>query len=171
MASPRMAEGWSSGGTGTRTVLRSHCRSLETVLVPLTDANLAVLITNSNVRHMLTGSEYPTRRRQCEEAAAALGKASLRDATMAELEGGDGPSLGSGCSSGQQQLGAPWHKLRLRGSTWVDGWMLALGQERVTSGDGGFQDVAVLTPSSIPQTQVASLQGCAYLHSIQEPAG
>ncbi|NXP62431.1 GALK1 Galactokinase, partial [Chloropsis cyanopogon] len=62
------------------------CRSLETVLVPLTDASLAVLITNSNVRHTLTGSEYPTRRRQCEEAAAALGKASLRDATLAELE-------------------------------------------------------------------------------------
>uniref|UniRef100_A0A8C4UPJ2 Galactokinase n=1 Tax=Falco tinnunculus TaxID=100819 RepID=A0A8C4UPJ2_FALTI len=62
------------------------CRSLETTLVPLTDASLAVLITNSNVRHTLTGSEYPTRRRQCEEAAAALGKASLRDATMAELE-------------------------------------------------------------------------------------
>ncbi|KAM9258312.1 galactokinase [Cariama cristata] len=62
------------------------CRSLETVLVPLTDASLAVLITNSNVRHTLTGSEYPTRRRQCEEAAAALGKASLRDATMADLE-------------------------------------------------------------------------------------
>ncbi|NXG66904.1 GALK1 Galactokinase, partial [Hemiprocne comata] len=63
------------------------CRSLETTLVPLTDAGLAILITNSNVRHTLTGSEYPTRRRQCEEAAAALGKASLRDATMAELEG------------------------------------------------------------------------------------
>ncbi|XP_009071752.1 PREDICTED: galactokinase, partial [Acanthisitta chloris] len=62
------------------------CRSLETVLVPLSDASLAVLITNSNVRHTLTGSEYPTRRRQCEEAAAALGKTSLRDATMAELE-------------------------------------------------------------------------------------
>ncbi|NXI05076.1 GALK1 Galactokinase, partial [Pachycephala philippinensis] len=62
------------------------CRSLETVLVPLSDAGLAVLITNSNVRHTLTGSEYPTRRRQCEQAAAALGKASLRDATLAELE-------------------------------------------------------------------------------------
>uniref|UniRef100_H0ZDC6 Galactokinase n=1 Tax=Taeniopygia guttata TaxID=59729 RepID=H0ZDC6_TAEGU len=62
------------------------CRSLETVLVPLSDASLAVLITNSNVRHTLTGSEYPARRRQCEEAAAALGKASLRDATLAELE-------------------------------------------------------------------------------------
>ncbi|NXU72806.1 GALK1 Galactokinase, partial [Oreotrochilus melanogaster] len=70
----------------TRPVLSSCCRSLETVLVPLTDASLAILITNSNVRHTLTGSEYPTRRRQCEEAAALLGKASLRDATMAELE-------------------------------------------------------------------------------------
>ncbi|NXD69777.1 GALK1 Galactokinase, partial [Eolophus roseicapillus] len=62
------------------------CRSLENVLIPLTDASLAVLITNSNVRHTLTGSEYPMRRQQCEEAAAALGKTSLRDATMAELE-------------------------------------------------------------------------------------
>ncbi|NXI57263.1 GALK1 Galactokinase, partial [Chloroceryle aenea] len=62
------------------------CRSLETILVPLTDASLAILITNSNVRHTLTGSEYPTRRRQCEEAAVVLGKSSLRDATMTELE-------------------------------------------------------------------------------------
>ncbi|NWH56886.1 GALK1 Galactokinase, partial [Geococcyx californianus] len=62
------------------------CRSLETVPIPLANASLAVLITNSNVRHTLTGSEYPARRRQCEEAAAVLGKASLRDATMTELE-------------------------------------------------------------------------------------
>ncbi|XP_065591313.1 galactokinase isoform X2 [Cyrtonyx montezumae] len=62
------------------------CRSLDAVPVPLCDANLAVLITNSNVRHALSGSEYPTRRRQCQEAAAALGRSSLRDVTMAELE-------------------------------------------------------------------------------------
>nr|XP_056717736.1 galactokinase [Euleptes europaea] len=62
------------------------CRSLETRLVPLTDPNLVVLITNSNVRHTLTGSEYPTRRRQCEEAAKVLGKASLREASMSSLE-------------------------------------------------------------------------------------
>ncbi|NXU56973.1 GALK1 Galactokinase, partial [Turnix velox] len=67
-------------------VLLIDCRSLVTVTVPLRDTSLAVLITNSNVRHSLTGSEYPTRRRQCEEAAAALGKSSLRDATMTELE-------------------------------------------------------------------------------------
>ncbi|XP_029456356.1 galactokinase isoform X2 [Rhinatrema bivittatum] len=62
------------------------CRSLEANLVPLTDPNLVVLVTNSNVRHTLTGSEYPTRRRQCEEAAKALGKASLREASMADLD-------------------------------------------------------------------------------------
>ncbi|KAL7989440.1 hypothetical protein Chor_012106 [Crotalus horridus] len=63
-----------------------YSRSLETRLVPLTDPDLVVLITNSNVRHTLTGSEYPTRRRQCEEAAKLLGKASLREATMSDLE-------------------------------------------------------------------------------------
>lgn len=35
------------------------CRSLETSLVPLSDPKLAVLITNSNVRHSLGSSEYP----------------------------------------------------------------------------------------------------------------
>ncbi|XP_060108970.1 galactokinase isoform X1 [Heteronotia binoei] len=62
------------------------CRSLQTHLVPLSDPDLVVLITNSNVRHTLTGSEYPTRRRQCEEAAKVLGKASLREADMSSLE-------------------------------------------------------------------------------------
>ncbi|XP_042310529.1 galactokinase [Sceloporus undulatus] len=62
------------------------CRSLETCLVPLADPNVLVLITNSNVRHTLTGSEYPTRRHQCEEAAKVLGKPSLREATMTDLE-------------------------------------------------------------------------------------
>ena len=62
-------------------------RSMEAKLVPMTNPDLVVLVTNSNVRHELTGSEYPTRRKQCETAAAALGKLSLREATMAELEG------------------------------------------------------------------------------------
>lgn len=62
-------------------------RSLESTLVPLADPSLVILITNSNVKHSLTGSEYPTRRRQCEEAASTLGKDSLRDATIKDLEG------------------------------------------------------------------------------------
>lgn len=62
------------------------CRSLVAKLVPLSDPKLVVLITNSNVRHTLTGSEYPSRRRQCEEAAKILGKPSLREVSEASLE-------------------------------------------------------------------------------------
>ena len=60
---------------------------MEAKLVPMKNPDLVILVTNSNVRHELTGSEYPTRRKQCETAAAALGKPSLREVTMAELEG------------------------------------------------------------------------------------
>jgi len=62
-------------------------RSLEATPVPLADPGLVILITNSNVKHSLSGSEYPMRRRRCEEAASILGKDSLRDATMKDLEG------------------------------------------------------------------------------------
>ncbi|XP_069578568.1 galactokinase isoform X1 [Brachyistius frenatus] len=62
------------------------CRSLQASLVPLADPHLLILITNSNVKHSLSGSEYPSRRRQCEEAASVLGRDSLRDATMEELD-------------------------------------------------------------------------------------
>lgn len=55
--------------------------------MPLSDPKLAVLITNSNVRHSLGSSEYPVRRRQCEEVAQALGKESLREVQLEELEG------------------------------------------------------------------------------------
>ncbi|XP_013415913.1 galactokinase [Lingula anatina] len=62
------------------------CRHLESKLVPLKDSNLTVLVTNSNVRHELTGSEYSTRKTQCGVAAEKMGKKSLRDATMEDLE-------------------------------------------------------------------------------------
>lgn len=55
--------------------------------MPLLDPKLAVLITNSNVRHSLGSSEYPLRRCQCEEVARALGKESLREVQLEELEG------------------------------------------------------------------------------------
>ncbi|XP_048575362.1 galactokinase [Nematostella vectensis] len=61
------------------------CRSMDYKLIPLADPDLAILVTNSNVHHKLTGSEYPTRRRHCEEAAAAMGKKSLREVSMDEL--------------------------------------------------------------------------------------
>ncbi|XP_061182556.1 galactokinase-like [Saccostrea echinata] len=62
------------------------CRSMEGQLVPMNDPNVVVLVTNSNVKHELTGSEYPTRKKQCEVAAQLMNKKSLREATMKDLE-------------------------------------------------------------------------------------
>jgi len=71
-------------------LLLLDCRSRQTRLVPLDDPSVAVLIVNTNVKHELTGSEYPTRRRQCEAAAKILGVPSLRDATATALEAAKG---------------------------------------------------------------------------------
>jgi galactokinase len=55
-------------------------------MIPMDDPSVSVLIVNSNVKHELTGSEYPDRRRQCEKAAKLLGVPMLRDATLPQLE-------------------------------------------------------------------------------------
>jgi galactokinase len=62
------------------------CRSRIPKMVPLNDPNVSVLIVNSNVKHSLTGSEYPDRRRQCEKGAKLLNVPMLRDATLSQLE-------------------------------------------------------------------------------------
>jgi galactokinase len=71
-------------------VMLLDCRSRKPELVPMNDPSVAVLIVNTNVKHELTGSEYPTRRKQCETAAKILGLPSLRDATADLLESGKG---------------------------------------------------------------------------------
>ena len=67
-------------------ILLLDCRSRQTELVPMTDPSIELLITNTNVKHELTGGEYAKRRAQCEEAARILGVASLRDADAGRLE-------------------------------------------------------------------------------------
>ena len=62
------------------------CRSQQPTMIPMEDPTVSVLIVNSNVKHELTGSEYPDRRRQCEKAAELLGVPMLRDATLPMLE-------------------------------------------------------------------------------------
>lgn len=65
-------------------------RTHEATLVPFgsgTKQDVVVLVTNSNVKHQLSGSEYPTRVRQCQEAVTALKKMfpsvkALRDVTL-----------------------------------------------------------------------------------------
>ena len=61
------------------------CRDLSTRPVPL-PADWAVLIVQSGVRRGLVDGHYNQRRRDCEAAAAALGVASLRAATLDHVE-------------------------------------------------------------------------------------
>ena len=57
------------------------CRSLATRAVAI-PRDVAVVIINSNVQRGLVGSEYNTRRRQCEEAARFFGVKALRDVDL-----------------------------------------------------------------------------------------
>jgi len=68
------------------------CRSGIGTAVPLDPAaaGLALLVIDTRVRHDLTDGGYGTRRRECEDAAEALGVRSLRDITdSSELAGLD----------------------------------------------------------------------------------
>jgi galactokinase len=67
-------------------LLLIDCRTETAELVVLDDPDVAVLVVNSNVKHELTGSEYPERRASCEQAAKLLGVEALRDVTPADLE-------------------------------------------------------------------------------------
>lgn len=67
-------------------LLLIDCRSRQPELVPMSDASVSLLVTNTNVKHELGGGEYAARRSQCEAAAKTLGVVSLRDATFAALE-------------------------------------------------------------------------------------
>ena len=66
------------------------CQNQQFDMIPMTDPDITVLVTNSNVKHELAGGAYAERRSQCESAAEALGVASLRDATPELLEGAKG---------------------------------------------------------------------------------
>jgi galactokinase len=65
------------------------CRSLEHQPVPI-PPDVAVIVSNSMVKHSVAAGEYNTRRAQCEEAVAALRRVlpevrSLRDVQFADL--------------------------------------------------------------------------------------
>ena len=67
-------------------LLLLDCRARTVSLTPLADPDVVALIVNSNVKHELNDGGYAVRRRQCEEAAALLGAAALRDVTVQHLE-------------------------------------------------------------------------------------
>jgi galactokinase len=64
------------------------CHSLDVEPVPLTldDQGVAVVIVDSAVRRSLGDSPYNQRRRECAQAAAALGVPALRDVAPDDLE-------------------------------------------------------------------------------------
>jgi galactokinase len=61
------------------------CRSLVTQAVPM-PSDVAVMIVHSRVRRGLVGSEYNTRRLQCEAAAKHYGVKALRDLSLSRLQ-------------------------------------------------------------------------------------
>jgi galactokinase len=62
------------------------CRSGQTRHIPFSDPNLVLLVADTQVKHSIGDGGYPARRKQCHDAAAKLGVAMLRDATMPDLE-------------------------------------------------------------------------------------
>jgi galactokinase len=61
------------------------CRSLHVDPVPIRSG--AIVVLDTGTRRGLVGSAYNERRRQCEEAAGALGVQALRDADLDRLQG------------------------------------------------------------------------------------
>jgi galactokinase len=62
------------------------CQSLQIESIPFDSSEVSVLITNSNVKHALTGGEYAQRRSQCDSALSKLGHPSWRDVRLEQLE-------------------------------------------------------------------------------------
>lgn len=62
------------------------CRSQSVQQVPFRDPDITILITNTKVKHELSGSEYAKRRAECESAARKLGAISLREVSLDQLE-------------------------------------------------------------------------------------
>jgi galactokinase len=65
------------------------CRDLTALPVGLPD-DIRVVICDTRSRRELAGSEYGTRRAQCEEGARRLGVAALREVTMGQLGAREG---------------------------------------------------------------------------------
>ena len=67
------------------------CRTLEATAVPLDTSEVCVAITDTNVKHELSASEYNVRRAECEEGVRLLrrfipGAEQLRDVSVEQFE-------------------------------------------------------------------------------------
>lgn len=71
-------------------LMRLDCRSLEYRYYPYNPVGYKTVLVNSKVKHELVDSPYNKRRASCERVARLLGVETLRDATMAMLDGSRG---------------------------------------------------------------------------------
>lgn len=72
-------------------VIKLDCRSLEYEYVPFTFDDIEVVLFDTKVKHSLAGSEYNTRRQECEKGVAIIREKhpeveSLRDANIEMVE-------------------------------------------------------------------------------------
>lgn len=67
-----------------RHALLVDCRDNTSKLIPMTDNEVCVLVTNSNVKHELVAGTYAERVRHCQEAAHILGRKKLREVSSIE---------------------------------------------------------------------------------------
>ncbi len=74
-------------------LLQLDCRDDSHRHVPWPDDSWQLVVTDSGVRHDLAAGAYARRRAECESAARALGVATLRDATPAQAESLDHPTV------------------------------------------------------------------------------
>jgi galactokinase len=72
---------------GVALFLDTRTLEFDRVMLP---PGVELVVINSGVSHRIAGGDYRTRRRECEEACAALGIPQLRDMDVADL-----PKLGS----------------------------------------------------------------------------
>ena len=66
-------------------LMRLDCRSSEYEYFPFNPSDYRLVLVDSRVKHELKDSPYNKRRESCERVAAALGRPSLRGASMDEL--------------------------------------------------------------------------------------
>ncbi len=67
-------------------LIRLDCRSMQYEYFPFHPEGYRLVLVDSKVKHELVDSPYNKRRESCERVAKTLGVATLRDATMADLD-------------------------------------------------------------------------------------
>ncbi|MEO5796694.1 MAG: galactokinase [Rhodoferax sp.] len=120
------------------------CRSLATQAVPV-PAGLAVMIVHSHVQRGLVGSEYNTRRQQCEAAAAHYGVKALRDIDVARLER-DAAGLAPVVLRRARHIVTENQRTLDAAQALADGDLLRLGQLMAASHDSMRDDFAITVP-------------------------